>query len=59
MPNLSEGAQPVTITNVPVPVLDAIKKLAEKEQRPLSNFLRRYLEQIVAEHRAKEALARR
>lgn len=59
MPKLSDEAQTVTISNVPVPLLEAIKQLAEEEDRPLSNFLRQHLERIVAEYKAKAALARR
>jgi hypothetical protein len=59
MPKVIEAVQTVTISNVPLAVLDAIKRLAEEEQRPVSNFLRQQLERIVAEHNAKEALSRR
>jgi hypothetical protein len=59
MPKLSDDAQTVTISNVPTALLEAIKELAEEERRPVSNFLRQHLERIVAEYKAKEALARR
>jgi predicted DNA binding CopG/RHH family protein len=57
MPKLSD-VQTVTISNVPLPLLEAIKQLAETEGRPVSNFLRQELERIVAEHQAREALGR-
>lgn len=59
MAKVLEEMQRITITNVPLPVLEAIKELAENERRPVSNFLRQHLERIVAEYKAKEALARR
>jgi hypothetical protein len=59
MPKLSDDSQTVTISNVPLPLLEAIKQLAEEERRPVSNFLRQHLERIVAEYRAKEVLRNR
>jgi hypothetical protein len=56
---LSEDAQQIVISNVPLPILEAIRELAQDEGRPLSNFLRIQLERIVAEYKAREELARR
>jgi hypothetical protein len=60
MANLSDGeVQTVSITNVPRDLVATLKDLADQEARPMSNFLRLQLERIVAEHKAREAMARR
>lgn len=54
MPKVEEAVQTITISNVPLAVMEAIKRLAEEEQRPVSNFLRLELERIVAEYKTKQ-----
>ena len=48
--------QILTISNVPSDLLEAIDELAARQDRSRSSFVRRALERIVAEYRAKEAL---
>ena len=48
--------QMLTISNVPSDILQAIDELAAKQDRSRSSFVRRELERIVAEYRAKEEL---
>jgi hypothetical protein len=60
MLKLSDGeVQTVSITNVPLHLVEAIKELANQEGRPVSNFLRLQLERIVAEQKAREAMRSR
>ena len=49
--------QMLTISNVPSDTLEAIDELAAKQDRSRSSFVRRELERIVAEYRAKEEIA--
>ena len=46
--------QILTISNVPSDVLDAIDELAARQDRSRSSFVRRELQRIVAESRAKK-----
>jgi metal-responsive CopG/Arc/MetJ family transcriptional regulator len=48
----------LTISNVPNDILQAIDELAAKQDRSRSSFVRRELERIVAEYRAKEELGK-
>jgi ribbon-helix-helix CopG family protein len=50
------AVQMLTISNVPSDTLQAIDELAAKQDRSRSSFVRRELERIVAEYRAKEEL---
>ena len=50
--------QMLTISNVPSDVLEAIDELAARQDRSRSSFVRRELQRIVAEYRAKEALSK-
>jgi uncharacterized protein YaaN involved in tellurite resistance len=47
--------QILTISNVPSSVLEAIDKLAAKQDRSRSSFIRRELQRVVAEYKAKAA----
>jgi metal-responsive CopG/Arc/MetJ family transcriptional regulator len=47
--------QILTISNVPSDVLEAIDRLAARQDRSRSSFVRRELQRIVAEYRAKAA----
>jgi hypothetical protein len=49
------AVQMLTISKVPSDVLDAIDELAAGQDRSRSSFVRRELQRIVAEHRAKAA----
>jgi metal-responsive CopG/Arc/MetJ family transcriptional regulator len=48
--------QMLTISNVPSDLLEAIDELAARQDRSRSSFVRRALERIVAESKAREAL---
>ena len=48
--------QILTISNVPSDMLEAIDELAARQDRSRSSVVRRALERIVAESKAKEAL---
>jgi len=48
--------QILTISNVPSDLLEAIDELAARQDRSRSSFVRRALERIVAESKAREAL---
>ena len=50
--------QMLTISNVPSDTLQAIDELAAKQDRSRSSFVRRELQRIVAEYRAKEELGK-
>ena len=50
--------QILTISNVSSELLEAIDELAARQDRSRSSFVRRELERIVAEYRAKEALGK-
>ena len=52
------AVQMLTISNVPSDTLEAIDELAAKQDRSRSSFVRRELERIVAEYRAKEELGK-
>ena len=47
--------QLLTISNVPSDVLDAIDKLASRQDRSRSSFVRRALQRVVAGYRAEAA----
>jgi hypothetical protein len=49
-------AEILTISNVPNDILEAIDELAASQDRSRSSFVRRELQRIVAEYRAKNAL---
>ena len=49
--------QILTISNVPSDMLEAIDELAARQDRSRSSFVRRALERIVAEYKAKEAFS--
>jgi hypothetical protein len=49
--------QMLTISNVPSDILEAIDELAARQDRSRSSFVRRELQRVVAEYRAKEALS--
>ena len=46
--------QMLTISNVPSDLLEAIDELAARQDRSRSSFVRRALERIVAESKARE-----
>ena len=48
--------QVLTISNVPSDILERIDELAARQDRSRSSFVRRALERVVAEYKAKEAL---
>ena len=48
--------QTLTISNVPSDILEAIDELAAGQDRSRSSFVRRELQRIVAEYRARIAL---
>jgi metal-responsive CopG/Arc/MetJ family transcriptional regulator len=48
------AVQILTISNVPSDILEAIDELAARQDRSRSSFVRRELERIVVEYRAKE-----
>jgi metal-responsive CopG/Arc/MetJ family transcriptional regulator len=48
----------LTISNVSSDLLDAIDELAARQDRSRSSFVRRELQRIVAEYRAKEGLSK-
>ena len=48
--------QVLTISNVPSDILEAIDELAAGQDRSRSSFVRRELQRIVAEYRARIAL---
>ena len=48
--------QILTISNVSTDLLEAIDELAARQDRSRSSFVRRELERIIVEYRAKEAL---
>jgi ribbon-helix-helix CopG family protein len=50
------AVQILTISNVPSDILEAIDELAARQDRSRSSFVRRALERIVAESKAREAL---
>jgi len=50
--------QILTISNVPSDMLEAIDELAARQDRSRSSFIRRALERIVAESKAREALTK-
>ena len=50
--------QILTISNVPNDILEAIDKLAARQDRSRSSFVRRELQRIVAEYQTKDALRR-
>ena len=52
------GHRALTISNVPSDILDAINELAARQDRGRSSFVRRELQRIVAEYRAKEGLSK-
>ena len=49
--------QILTISNVPSDILEGIDELAARQDRSRSSLIRRELERIVAEYKAKEALS--
>ena len=49
--------QMLTISNVPSDMLEAIDELAARQDRSRSSFVRRALERVVAEYKAKEAFS--
>ena len=52
------AVQMLTISNVPSDTLEAIDELAAKQDRSRSSFVRRELERIVAEYKAKQELGK-
>jgi metal-responsive CopG/Arc/MetJ family transcriptional regulator len=48
--------QKVRISDVPADILQAIDELAARQHRSRSSFVRRELQRIVAEYRAKDGL---
>lgn len=52
------AAQILTISNVPIDMLEAIDEFAARQDRSRSSFVRRELQRIVAEYQAKEALSK-
>jgi hypothetical protein len=52
------AVQILTISNVPSDILEAIDELAARQDRSRSSFVRRELQRIVAEYKAKEALSK-
>jgi uncharacterized protein YaaN involved in tellurite resistance len=52
------AVQILTISNVPSDILEAIDELAARQDRSRSSLVRRELERIVAEYKAKEALSK-
>jgi hypothetical protein len=50
--------QILTISNVSSNLLDAIDELAARQDRSRSSFVRRELERVVVEYRAKETLGK-
>ncbi len=50
------AVQILTISNVPSDILEAIDELAARQDRSRSSFVRRELQRIVAEYRARIAL---
>ena len=52
------GVQILTISNVRSDILEAIDELATKQDRSRSSFVRRELERVVAEYKAKEVLSK-
>jgi len=48
------AVQILTISNFPSDILEAIDELAARQDRSRSSFVRRELERIVVEYRAKE-----
>ena len=52
------AVQILSISNVPSDILEAIDKLAARQDRSRSSFVRRELQRTVAEYQAKEALSK-
>ena len=52
------AVQLLTISNVPSAILEAIDELAARQDRSRSSFVRRELQRIIAEYRAKEELGK-
>jgi hypothetical protein len=52
------NVQILTISNVRSDILEAIDELATRQDRSRSSFVRRELERIVAEYKAKEVLSK-
>jgi metal-responsive CopG/Arc/MetJ family transcriptional regulator len=52
------AVQILTISNVPSDILEAIDELAARQDRTRSSFVRRELERVVAEYKAKEAVSK-
>ena len=52
------AVQLLTISNVPSDILKAIDELAARQDRSRSSFVRRELQRIVAEYRAKGRLSK-
>jgi uncharacterized protein YaaN involved in tellurite resistance len=57
-PAKTPAIQMLTISNVPGDILEAIDELAARQDRSRSSFVRRELERIVTEYKAKEALSK-
>jgi uncharacterized protein YaaN involved in tellurite resistance len=57
-PAKTPAVQILTISNVPSDILEAIDKLAARQDRSRSSLVRRELERIVAEYKAKQVLSK-
>jgi hypothetical protein len=57
-PAKTPAVQVLTICNVPSDILETIDELAARQDRSRSSLVRRELERIVAENKAKQALSK-
>ena len=57
-PAKTPAVQILTISNVPSDILEAIDELAARQDRSRSSLVRRELQRIVGEYKAKEALSK-